>query len=177
MTLPGVELVWRSVLGEDGRFAQWVRDLSDRSGVYLIRSDPARFADELLYIGESHTRNSPGQRRSYRGLYRTLTRHFHGHQWSQGTTYDPSKVLVAVILTEPEQAQEYQDLLIAAYRPRDNQLAMQMRLEAWGMSPDDAETAGMHELRGEPLDEPEHAHDDDGELPPDATDFPVGEWE
>src|SRR5690606_4693125 len=119
MSLPGVEITWRPVLDERGRFAEWVRDLSDRSGVYLIRSDPARFTDELLYIGESHSYHQPGQRRSYRGLYRTLTRHFHGHQWSQGTTYDPAAVLVAVILTEPDQAREYQDMLIAAYQPRD----------------------------------------------------------
>lgn len=175
MSLPGVEITWRPVLDERGRFAEWVRDLSDRSGVYLIRSDPARFADELLYIGESHSYHQPGQRRSYRGLYRTLTRHFHGHQWSQGTTYDPTAVLVAVILTEPDQAREYQDMLIAAYQPRDNQIATQMRLEAWGMSPEEADAYAPAGSSGD-ADDDRGYYADDGELPADAAEFPVDDW-
>jgi hypothetical protein len=152
MSKAGVDLVWRSVRGPDGRFAEWVRDLSDRSGVYLIRSDPARYEDTLLYIGESHTYHVPGARRAYRGLYRTLTRHFHGHNWSQGLTYDPEDVVVAVILTAPEQAIEYQDYLINLYRPRDNEQVRQMRLEAWGISPEEAER--LEELDHlEPLEE------------------------
>jgi hypothetical protein len=95
--------------------------------------------DELLYIGESHTSHEPRARRAYRGLYRTLTRHFHGHNWTQGLTYDPDDVQVAVILTAPEQAIEYQDYLINLYRPRDNEQVRQMRLEAWGISPEEAE--------------------------------------
>lgn len=141
---PTIELLWRKVRTEDGAFADWVRDLSDLSGVYLIRSDPTRFTEELLYIGESHTYAKPGRKRTYRGLYRTLTRHFHGHDWSQGITYDPDDVEVAVIITTPEQAPEtiidYQDLLIAMYQPRDNEHVKQMRLSAWNISPDDLDT-------------------------------------
>src|SRR5262245_17722300 len=122
MSRSGIELTWRSVTAQDGRYAEWVRELSDRAGVYLIRSDPARFADQLLYIGESHSYGVPGNRRSYRGLYRTLTRHFQGRGWEQGITYDPRDVVVAVVLTTPEQAVEYQDVLIATYRPRDNEI-------------------------------------------------------
>ncbi len=129
-----VELVWRSVLGPPGHFAEWVRDLSDKSGVYLIRSNDHHFTDELLYIGESHTYHNTGPRRRYRGLYRTLTRHFHGHNWAQGITYDPHHVLVAAIITLPEQAVKYQDALIRHYSPRDNEEVRQIRLEAWGMS-------------------------------------------
>lgn len=132
-----IALEWRSVLGPRG-FAEWVRDLSDRSGVYLIRADPARFTDEMLYIGESHTYAEPGRKRSYRGLYRTLTRHFHGHRWSQGITYRPEDVLVAVVITQPAQAVAYQDLLINFYQPRDNEMVRQIRLEAWGLSPENA---------------------------------------
>ena len=135
----GVELVWRSVVGLDGGYAEWVRELSDCSGVYLIRSDPARFDDELLYIGESHTHHGRDGKRSYRGLYRTLTRHFHGHGWEQGITYDPADVLVAAIIATPEQAIEYQDMLINQFKPRDNELVRQMRLEAWGMSAEESE--------------------------------------
>jgi hypothetical protein len=152
------DLVWRSVLATEGegrgKYAEWVRDLSDRSGVYLIRSDPARFGDELLYIGESHTRESPGQKRTYRGLYRTLTRHFHGHNWTQGITYEPADVLVAVVITEPGQAVAYQDQLIAMYRPRDNEIVKQMRIDAWGIDPSDYGAWGPED--GEPFP------DDDG---------------
>lgn len=127
---------WASVLADDQphhgrhRFAEWVKELSDRSGVYLIRADPERFDDEILYIGESHTIDEPdaGPRR-FRGLYRTLTRHFHiSNHWTRGLTYDPYDVLVAVELVSPDRTIDYQDELIAHYRPRDNDLVKEM----WG---------------------------------------------
>ena len=131
-----IRLSWRSILAPPAapyRYAEWVRDLSDRSGVYLIRADWRRFDDELLYIGESHTHAEPGRKRSFRGLYRTLTRHFNTANWTQGLTYDPDDVLVAVVLTPPELAIDYQDALIARYHPRDNELANQLRAEAFGV--------------------------------------------
>lgn len=66
------------------RYAPWVRELRDRSGVYIIRDAHHR---EPLYVGESHTNR----------LYTTLTRHF--QRWdgyTAGTTYDRDGVEVAV---------------------------------------------------------------------------------
>ena len=139
MSLDALE--WRRVLAEEqphaGRyaFADWVKELSDRSGVYLIRSDPDQFNDDILYVGESHTVDEPEARpRRFRGLYRTLTRHFHiGNHWTRGLTYDPEHVLVAVELVSPDRAIDYQDELIAYYKPRDNDLVKEM----WGYSADD----------------------------------------
>lgn len=131
-----IPLQWRSVLADDDSpytYADWVRDLSDRSGVYLIRADPRRFENELLYIGESHTRVRQGRKRTYRGLYRTLTRHFNTADWSQGLTYDPADILVAVVLTAAELALDYQDVLIARYNPRDNELSNQIRAAQFGV--------------------------------------------
>jgi len=134
---PDIRLDWRSVLApEDSRFtyAEWVRDLSDQSGVYLIRSDYEQFDDELLYIGESHTHSQPSSKRSYRGLYRTLTRHFNTSGWKEGLTYHADDVLVAVVITNPDIALVYQNALIARYQPRDNELALQLRMERYAYS-------------------------------------------
>jgi hypothetical protein len=164
-----LELTWRSVLADSGNgYAAWVRELSDQSGVYLIRSDPSRFADQLLYIGESHT-YSPGKRRSYRGLYRTLTRHFQGHGWEQGITYDPRDVVAAVIITPAAQAVELQDWLIATYKPRDNEHVKELRFEAWGITPEQYEAAQY-------LDDGQSGEEGLEDLPPEAFDFPAEEW-
>lgn len=131
-----IPLEWRSVLANDDShytYAEWVRDLSDRSGVYLIRSDFRRYENQLLYIGESHSHARPGRKRKYRGLYRTLTRHFNTADWAEGLTYDPADVLVAVVFTPPELAIDYQDELIARYYPRDNELANQIRSQRFGV--------------------------------------------
>jgi hypothetical protein len=44
-------------------YPDWIRELRDKSGVYVIRDRASR---EVLYVGESHGDN----------LYKTLTRHF-----------------------------------------------------------------------------------------------------
>jgi hypothetical protein len=49
-------------VGASGAYPQWVRDLKQKSGVYLIRDATTH---ELLYVGSSSGR-----------LYDTLTRHF-----------------------------------------------------------------------------------------------------
>ena len=129
-----IPLQWCSVLAEADSpytYADWVRDLSDCSGVYLIRSDFHQYEDELLYIGESHTHDRPTRKRKYRGLYRTLTRHFNTADWAQGLTYNPADILVAVVLTPPVLAVDYQDALIARYHPRDNELANQIRQQSF----------------------------------------------
>ncbi|MCG8419724.1 MAG: hypothetical protein MJE77_17465 [Proteobacteria bacterium] len=48
-------------------------------------------------------------------------------------TYDPADILVAIVLTPPELAVDYQDALIELYHPRDNDLANQIRAERFGV--------------------------------------------
>jgi hypothetical protein len=102
-------------VGEPGRFADWVRALKGKSGVYSIR-DTALFGGlgEYLYIGESHTGR----------LYETLTRHFQTWTGPQSrTTYDRASVRVAVRICRKgaeDSAIEVQDALICQLAPRDN---------------------------------------------------------
>jgi hypothetical protein len=100
-------------------YPDWVRDLKDRSGVYLIRdADTA----ELLYVGSSRDR-----------LYATLTRHLQRWQRSKrfwrgqygdghdpGMTYDRGAVEVAVRITSRDAALDEEMRLIGRLRPRDN---------------------------------------------------------
>ena len=71
-------------------YAQWVRDLKHRRGVYVIRDADTR---EVVYVGESHSDR----------LYATLTRHFqYWDGYTAGTTYDRYGVEVATYaLDEP----------------------------------------------------------------------------
>lgn len=103
-------LVYRSPLASEGRFkyAEWLRDLRDSSGVYVVRS--AR-THETLYVGESHS----GQ------LYDTITRHFQDWRgYTSGTTYSPAHVEVAYRTTPPSAAPGHQGELIRRLDPRDN---------------------------------------------------------
>jgi hypothetical protein len=101
---------WRSPLGPDRRWAQWMRDLYGRNGVYMIRSVSTH---QVLYIGESHTGR----------LFYTLTRHL--WNWNgegAGPSYSPQFVEVAVELhSDPDEAIERQFELIRKLDPRDNQ--------------------------------------------------------
>jgi hypothetical protein len=100
---------WRSPLGPDRRWAQWMRDLYGRNGVYMIRSANTH---QVLYIGESHTGR----------LFYTLTRHL--WDWNgegAGPSYSPQFVEVAVELHgDPDEAIERQFELIRKLDPRDN---------------------------------------------------------
>ena len=93
-----------------GEFPQWLNDLRNLSGAYIIRDRRTR---EILYVGESHTGN----------LARTLKRHF--YPWRDDperrhNTYDRQAVEVAVRLTPPTTAVGAQDNLIRRLAPRDN---------------------------------------------------------
>ncbi len=107
-------------IGASGEaYPQWVRDLKDKSGVYVIREIAS---GEIVYVGSSVGR-----------LYDTLTRHFQtwrrykgfwkgqyaeGHD--PGLTYPRDGVEVAVRLTKPSDALDEEARLIRRLRPRDN---------------------------------------------------------
>jgi hypothetical protein len=109
-------------IGASGEaYPQWVRDLKDQSGVYVIREIES---GETVYVGSSVGR-----------LYDTLTRHFQtwrrykgfwkgqyaeGHD--PGLTYPRDGVEVAVRLTKPSDALDEEARLIRRLRPRDNLL-------------------------------------------------------
>ncbi len=104
---------WRSV-GKHRAFADWVRALRGKNGVYLIREIPGFLnlgSSEIAYIGESHNGR----------LYETLTRHF--QNWdgpTAGPTFARDAVEVRVIVTAPDQAVSTQDRLICKIRPSRN---------------------------------------------------------
>jgi len=109
-------LNYRSPVGDGpGTFAQWLRDLRNQSGAYVIRSKDTR---EVFYVGESHTGN----------LYKTITRHFHKWQDTRGWfaedfphhNYSRHHVEVAIRRTPPKAAIGTQDNLIQRLGPRDN---------------------------------------------------------
>lgn len=99
------------------RYAPWLDDLTDKSGVYAIIDAGTR---AVLYIGESHS----GQLRD------TITRHF--RRWRidpstdatgrrrGGTTYDRQAVMVAHIVTPADKAIDAQYREIERLKPRDN---------------------------------------------------------
>ena len=110
-------------LGDSGRYPEWLRELKERSGVYVIRE-----RGEVVYVGESHSDR----------LYGTITRHF--QKWDRrkrarrfggdyrrptdndpGTRYDRDACEVAIILTPADgRAIEKQNHLIGTLSPRDN---------------------------------------------------------
>jgi len=101
-----------------GDYPEWVRDLTGKSGVYLIQD---RESGRLLYIGESHSGR----------LKKTLLRHF--QTWTgrtAGKKYDRGSVAVAVIVTTPAAAVARQDALILSLRPRDNETGARPDLAA-----------------------------------------------
>lgn len=94
---------------DGSKYAPWLRELVNASGVYVIRSRRTR---EILYVGESHT----GQ------LYKTLTRHF--QSWFlvgfSGRTYSRNAVDVAARRCPAPSAVACQNGLIERLKPRDN---------------------------------------------------------
>ena len=114
-------LVYRPVGTRGEPYPDWVRALTGKAGVYVIRD--AR-THEILYVGSSSSR-----------LYGTLTRHF--QQWRRykgywrgqfgegrdpGLTYDRDSVEVATRITSPSASLDEEMRLIARLRPRDNQI-------------------------------------------------------
>lgn len=116
-------LIYRPV-GESGApYPQWLRELKDKSGAYVIRERGFFGGWEVVYVGESHSGR----------LYQTLTRHF--QQWRRektwwitmlgrphdpGTTYPRERCEVAFRLTAPGKAIAMQYELVERLRPRDN---------------------------------------------------------
>jgi hypothetical protein len=121
-------LVYRSIGASREPYPQWVRDLKDASGVYVIRDADS---SEILYVGSSRGR-----------LYDTLTRHFqvwrrwkgfwngqYGEGHDPGLTYDRDDVEVAVRLTRANEALDEEARLIQRLRPRDNLLLQSIEEE------------------------------------------------
>lgn len=117
-------LTYRSVGAAGEPYPEWVRDLSDASGVYIIRELDADGEPEVVYVGSSR-----GQ------LYSTLTWHFQSWRrskrfWSgmrgeghdPGMTYERDRVEVAVRRTRKDEALAEEARLIERLRPRDNLL-------------------------------------------------------
>ncbi len=110
---------YRPVGSRGEPYPQWVRDLRDRSGVYIIRDNDSH---EVLYVGSSSGR-----------LYDTLTRHFqtwrrwkgfwkgqYGEGHDPGLTYDRDRVEVSIRITRADQSLEEETRLIQRLQPRDN---------------------------------------------------------
>ncbi|MDQ3301485.1 MAG: peptidoglycan DD-metalloendopeptidase family protein [Myxococcota bacterium] len=116
-------------IGASGEaYPQWVRDLKQKAGVYVIRDAESA---EIVYVGSSTGR-----------LYDTLTRHFQtwrrykgfwkgqyaeGHD--PGLTYERDSVEVAVRVTRPYDALDEESRLIHRLRPRDNLLGQRVEEE------------------------------------------------
>ncbi len=116
-------------IGASGEaYPQWVRDLKQKAGVYVIRDAESA---EIVYVGSSTGR-----------LYDTLTRHFQtwrrykgfwkgqyaeGHD--PGLTYERDSVEVAVRVTRPDDALDEESRLIHRLRPRDNLLGQRVEEE------------------------------------------------
>lgn len=93
-------------------FADWLNELRNQSGAYVIRD---RRTHTVLYVGESHS----GQ------LAKTVKRHF--YKWKDSPdrkhfTINPGSVEVAVRLTPPNTATAAQDNLIRKLNPTENRL-------------------------------------------------------
>lgn len=105
-------LKFRSIAGPGG-FNQWLVELRNQSGVYVIRERRLLGGWRVLYVGESHTGR----------LANTIRRHF--QSWSgpkAGPTYDRGQVEVAVVTCPPSAAYEHQMALIARLKPKDNDI-------------------------------------------------------
>lgn len=120
-------LVYRPVGARGEPYPAWVRDLKQKSGIYVIRQ-----AGETVYVGESHSNK----------LYETLTRHFqtwrrwkgfwqgqYGEGHDPGLTYQRDSVEVAVRTTPADEAIDEEARLIQRLRPRDNLLGQPPELE------------------------------------------------
>lgn len=134
-----VRLLFRPVGARFERYPEWVQELRDVSGVYVIRLYQTS-SPEIVYVGESH-----GDR-----LYGTLTRHFQTwsrqkHFWDgQYTAHDPGlsypreRCDAAALVTPRGRAVEIQNSLIRWLRPRDNIVGAANSHDDW-QTPDEAD--------------------------------------
>ena len=104
------ELHYRPPCDANGEFADWLNDLRNQSGAYIIRQASNH---QCLYVGECHSGS----------LAKTVKRHF--WKWRDDAerrhhTYDRRRVEVAVRLTPPPAATGAQNNLIARLNPKDN---------------------------------------------------------
>ncbi len=103
-------LVYRAAFGAEGRANDWLNDLRNQSGAYVIRNAGS---GAVLYVGESHTGR----------LAATIKRHF--NKWRDTAerrhfTYQKGRVEIAVRLCPPSAAVSAQNNLIRRLQPRDN---------------------------------------------------------
>lgn len=101
-------LAYRDVAKPNGGFADWLHELRNLSGVYVIRSSAG-----ILYVGESHSG----------ALAKTIKRHFwkwRDHPDRVHHTYQRGRCTCAVITCPPNAATSLQNRLIAELDPRDN---------------------------------------------------------
>jgi Peptidase family M23 len=123
MAARNAALVYRPVGDRGDDYPAWVRDLRDKSGVYVIRQRGDDGEPVVVYVGESHSGS----------LYETLTRHFqiwrrwkgfwqgqYGQGHDPGMTYDRGSVEVAVRVLPANRALDEEARLIRRLRPRDN---------------------------------------------------------
>lgn len=108
-------LLYRDVLRSSNHstkvFADWLNELRNGSGAYVIRK---KSNHEILYVGESHSGR----------LAKTVKRHF--YRWKDTEdrkhfTTDPAAVDVAVRLTPPDSAVGAQNNLIDRLKPTHNE--------------------------------------------------------
>jgi hypothetical protein len=119
-------LIYRPVGTTGERYPAWIRALDGKSGVYVIKEVQRDGAEQIVYVGESHTGR----------LYDTLTRHlqtwrrrktfwrdqFGGQAHDPGLTYPRHRVLIATRVLSPARAMAEETRLIRTLRPRDNLL-------------------------------------------------------
>jgi hypothetical protein len=98
---------WRSVGSAGEPYPRWLRDLEHESGAYAIRDADTR---EVLYVGESHSDR----------LKATITRHLQRWTEDSGWWTEREGVEVAVLLTDPGDAEDAQEELIARLNPTVN---------------------------------------------------------
>jgi hypothetical protein len=120
-------LIYRPIGASGEPYPEWIRALTGKSGVYILRETQRDGSTEIVYVGESHTGR----------LYQTLTRHFQTWRrakkfWSgqytgsqshdPGLTYDRARIAVAVRVVPAARALAEEARLIVRLRPRDNLL-------------------------------------------------------
>lgn len=119
------KLVYRPVGDPGDPYPDWIQDIRDKSGVYVIRERDADGDPIVVYVGQSSTGR----------LYETLTRHLqqwrryktfwkdqYGEGHDPGLTYDRAAVDVAVKITPASRALDEEARLIRKLKPRDNLL-------------------------------------------------------
>ena len=117
-------LTFRPVGNTGEPYPQWLRDLQDQAGVYVLRERQADGTAPIVYVGMSSGK-----------LYDTITRHlqtwrraeskgwvgkYTARDHDPGLTYQRGRIEVAVLLTAPADARDTELALIAELAPRDN---------------------------------------------------------